>query len=64
MTAISAPPRPAARAREVERGPRPEDHLLRLADGRRLGWSESGNPHGKPVFFFHGALGSRLEWPV
>jgi pimeloyl-ACP methyl ester carboxylesterase len=63
LTAISAPARPAARTSEVERGPRPEDHLLRLADGRRLGWSESGNPNGKPVFFFHGFGTTRIVCP-
>lgn len=63
MTAIPAPARPAVRTREVERGPRPEDHLLRLADGRRLGWSESGSPHGKPVFFFHGFGTTRVVCP-
>jgi pimeloyl-ACP methyl ester carboxylesterase len=37
---------------------------FKLRDGRRLGYRRIGNPFGKPVFFFHGALGSRLEWPV
>src|SRR4051812_7546059 len=49
--------------REVERGPRPEDHVLRLADGRKLGWSESGNPQGKPVFFLHGFGTTRVVCP-
>jgi pimeloyl-ACP methyl ester carboxylesterase len=35
-----------------------------LRDGRRLGYRRFGDPSGSPAFFFHGALGSRLEWPV
>ena len=34
-----------------------------LRDGRRLGFLVSGDPGGTPVLYFHGALGSRLEWP-
>ena len=34
---------------------------VRLRDGRALGYSEYGDPAGKPVFFFHGFPGSRLE---
>jgi len=63
MTAISAPARPVARAREIEPGARPEDHLFQLADGRRLGWSESGDPSGRPVFFFHGFGTTRIVCP-
>lgn len=37
------------------------DNVLRLADGRRLGYAEYGDPSGKPLFFFHGFPGSRLE---
>ncbi len=32
-----------------------------LADGRRLGYAEFGDPNGFPVLHFHGACGSRLE---
>jgi pimeloyl-ACP methyl ester carboxylesterase len=32
-----------------------------LKDGRNLGYAEYGNPEGKPVFYFHGWLGGRLE---
>jgi len=63
LTAISASARLAARPREAEDGPRPEDHLLRLADGRRLGWSESGDPRGAPVLFFHGFGTTRVICP-
>jgi len=32
-----------------------------LAGGRWLGYSEYGDPHGKPVLYFHGFPGSRIE---
>ncbi|MGJ5817627.1 alpha/beta fold hydrolase [Paludibaculum fermentans] len=32
-----------------------------LHDGRRIGVVERGDPGGRPVFYFHGFLGSRLE---
>jgi pimeloyl-ACP methyl ester carboxylesterase len=34
---------------------------LKLRDGRRLGYSEYGDRDGKPIFYFHGWPGSRLE---
>jgi pimeloyl-ACP methyl ester carboxylesterase len=36
------------------------DHVLRLRDGRLLGYAEYGAVAGKPLFFFHGMPGSRL----
>lgn len=33
-----------------------------LPDGRRLGYQEYGDPGGNPVFFFHGWIGSRLDF--
>ncbi len=30
-------------------------------DGRTIGFAEYGDPHGKPIFFFHGFPGSRFE---
>jgi pimeloyl-ACP methyl ester carboxylesterase len=33
--------------------------VLRLSDGRRLGYAEYGDPQGAPVMFFHGTPGSR-----
>lgn len=33
-------------------------------DGRRLAYAEYGDPGGRPVFAFHGVLGSRLTWSV
>src|SRR5258708_10844639 len=34
---------------------------IHLRDGRALGYAEFGDPAGKPVFFFHGLPGSRLQ---
>lgn len=36
---------------------------LQLKDGRMLGYGEYGASDGKPVFYFHGHPGSRLDWP-
>ena len=36
---------------------------IRLSDGRTLAYAEYGDPHGRPVFFFHGIPGSRLFRP-
>jgi pimeloyl-ACP methyl ester carboxylesterase len=33
--------------------------VLRLSDGRRLGYADYGDPRGAPVLFFHGTPGSR-----
>ena len=35
---------------------------IKLKDGRLLGYAEYGAPQGKPVFFFHGWIGSRLDF--
>ena len=34
---------------------------IHLRDGRALGYAEFGDPAGRPVFFFHGFPGSRLQ---
>jgi len=39
-----------------------ETRMITLADGRDLAWLEMGDPHGKPVFAFHGTPGSRLSF--
>jgi len=39
------------------------DIIIKLADGRKLGYAEYGAPNGKPVFHFHGSSSSRLEHP-
>lgn len=33
-----------------------------VGDGRRLGYQEFGAPDGHPAFFFHGWIGSRLDF--
>ncbi len=37
------------------------DSSIKLPDGRSLGYVECGDPEGRPVFYFHGWPGSRLE---
>ena len=37
---------------------------IALKDGRALGFAEFGVPNGKPVMYFHGHPGARIEWPV
>jgi pimeloyl-ACP methyl ester carboxylesterase len=36
---------------------------MTLPDGRRLGYAEAGPPDGRPLLYFHGIPGSRLEPP-
>ncbi len=38
-----------------------ENNIVKLHDGRILGYAEYGNPDGKPLFFFHGWPSSRLQ---
>ncbi len=35
--------------------------IMTLNDGRSLGFSDFGDPNGKPIIYFHGFPGSRLE---
>lgn len=56
---VSAPTRRRAKTQQL----RGEDRLARLRDGRRLGYSEFGQPDGRPVFFFHGMGTTRLVCP-
>jgi pimeloyl-ACP methyl ester carboxylesterase len=35
---------------------------FQLPDGRTLGYAEYGDPHGKPLFYFHGWPSSRVEF--
>jgi len=37
---------------------------LRLADGRRIGFAEYGDPHGAPVLAIHGTPGSRFMFAL
>lgn len=38
-----------------------ENNIVKLRNGRILGFAEYGNPDGKPLFFFHGWPGSRFS---
>ena len=35
--------------------------IIKLKDGRNLGYADLGDPKGTPLFHFHGYPGSRLE---
>jgi pimeloyl-ACP methyl ester carboxylesterase len=37
------------------------ENVLKLRDGRRLGYAEYGDPNGRPVLHFHGFPSSRYE---
>jgi pimeloyl-ACP methyl ester carboxylesterase len=37
------------------------DRTIQLRDGRRLGYAEWGDPRGRPLLYFHGWPGSRVE---
>lgn len=37
------------------------DQRIRLHDGRLLGYAEYGDIHGRPLLYFHGLPGSRLD---
>ncbi len=37
-----------------------QDNILKLHDGRKLGFSEYGKLDGIPLFLFHGTPGSRV----
>ena len=41
--------------------PSTEDLIVRLDDGRNIGYAIYGNPNGYPIFYFHGFPGSRFE---
>jgi pimeloyl-ACP methyl ester carboxylesterase len=41
-----------------------EDRFLGLPDGRRLGYTEFGDPSGIPIFAFHGTPGSRFMFRI
>lgn len=38
-----------------------ETNTVKLKNGRKLGFVEYGDPRGKPILYFHGFPGSRLE---
>jgi pimeloyl-ACP methyl ester carboxylesterase len=53
--------RTANSSREPAHAAAPCEGVVRLRDGRRLGYAEYGRPDGRPVFYFHGFPGCRLE---
>lgn len=63
MAVLRAPVRTGERPRRIKRRLREEDRLIRLRDGRRLGYAESGDPDGAPVLFFHGFGTTRVVCP-
>ena len=40
------------------------NQLVRLPDGRLLGYDEYGPSDGAPLFYFHGTPSSRVEWQM
>jgi pimeloyl-ACP methyl ester carboxylesterase len=56
---MAAPPRSDVRANAGN--DIPDTRFLTLKDGRRLAYSELGDPEGIPVIHHHGMPGSRLE---
>ena len=38
------------------------ESYVQLSDGRKIGYQEYGDQKGHPVFFFHGWIGSRLDF--
>src|SRR3954469_17708384 len=48
-------------ARQLSRMSRQPTHLLTVAPGQQIAVDETGDPHGHPVFFFHGWPASRLQ---
>jgi len=47
--------------RHAGRPPGPNDRVLKLPDGRLLGYAEFGDPAGEALFFFHESPGSRFS---
>jgi len=41
-----------------------DTNVLRLPDGRRVGYAEYGDPDGLPVFALHGTPGSRFMFAL
>lgn len=64
MALLRAPARAEPRrAATTSRSARNEDTLIRLRDGRWLGYRDSGAPNGTPVLFFHGFGTTRVVCP-
>ena len=63
MTLLRSPA-PTAASPEARTPGSPRDATVRLADGRRLGFSELGPRDGRPVLFFHGLGTTRAICPA
>jgi pimeloyl-ACP methyl ester carboxylesterase len=64
MALVRAPARQASEGVVVATSARAEDRRVRLSDGRWLGYAEHGDPHGRPVLFFHGLGTTRVICPT
>ena len=64
MVLLRAPAKLAVPPNSEDRDLHAADHVVRLADGRRLGYSEYGDPRGSAVFFFHGFGTTRVICPA
>ncbi|MBI2724047.1 MAG: alpha/beta hydrolase [Chloroflexi bacterium] len=53
----------SAESRATRVAPDP-DNVVRLPDGRLLGYGQYGDPDGAPLFLLHGMPGSRLEGEI
>ncbi len=63
MATLRAPVRSAVADAAINVALSSEDRVVRLADGRDLGFTERGDPHGLPVLFFHGFGTTRVVCP-
>ena len=54
----------SASSRPADDGRGIEDQMLRLADGRALGFRVWGDADGRPLLFLHGTPGSRLKFAI
>ena len=50
-----------AEGQSTSGGPPPDVRFHTFAGGRRIAWSEYGDPHGVPVVWNHGGLSCRLD---
>ena len=60
MALLRLPRRSTRSRRAWAHAPDGPSHTIRLADGRQLGYDETGDPAGIPCFFFHGFGSSRV----
>lgn len=57
---VAEPIMPHKSVRRYEHQPNDDCHVI-LADGRKLSYSDSGDPNGLPIFLLHGIAGSRTS---